>query len=303
VKGAEIVKRRSIISLVNTSDRASGIPAAIDLLRIDSLQGKSVLLKPNFNTADPFPGSTHNDTLAGMIKQLRKMGAKAVTIGDRSGPADTSDVISEKKVNQLCRDLGAELMNFEDLPHDQWSRIRPEGCHWRAGFDIAGPVLEADAVVTTCCLKTHGYGAVFTMSLKLSVGMVHKHNMSELHSSSQHMQKMIAEINQAYTPALIVLDGIEAFTDHGPMTGTRKRADVILAGTDRVAIDAVGVAILKSLGSNKAIMDKKIFEQEQIARAAALGLGATGPDNIEIVTSDDKSAQYADRIRKILEQE
>jgi uncharacterized protein (DUF362 family) len=116
------------------------------------------------------------------------------------------------------------------------------------------------------------------------------------------MRKMIAEINQAYAPALIVLDGIEAFTDRGPMTGMRKRADVILAGTDRVAIDAVGVALLKSLGSNKAIMETKIFEQEQIARAAELGLGASGPDEIEIVTSDDKSAQYADRIRKILQQ-
>jgi uncharacterized protein (DUF362 family) len=116
------------------------------------------------------------------------------------------------------------------------------------------------------------------------------------------MRKMIAEINEAYAPALIVLDGIEAFTDQGPMSGTRKRADVILAGTDRVAIDAVGLALLKSLGSNKAIMDTKIFEQEQVARAAALGLGASGPDEIEIVTSDAKSAQYADRIRTILRQ-
>lgn len=296
------MKRKAIVSFVNTSDRASGIPAAITLLPIAPLQGKSILLKPNFNTADPFPGSTHNDTLSSMIVQLRKMGAKAVIVGDRSGPAETAEVIREKTVDRLCQDLGAGLLNFEDLPKNQWERIRPEGCHWRDGFDIARPVLDAGAIVTTCCLKTHGYGAVFTMSLKVSVGMVHKHNMGELHSSSQHMRKMIAEINQAYTPALVVLDGIEAFTDRGPMTGTRKRADVILAGTDRVAIDAVGVALLKSLGSNKSIMNTKIFEQEQISRAAELGLGASGPDEIEIVTSDDKSAQYADRIRKILQQ-
>jgi len=178
-------------------------------------------------------------------------------------------VIREKAVDRLCRDHGAKLMNFESLPQDQWTRIRPEGCHWRTGFDIARPVLEAGAVVTTCCLKTHGYGAVFTMSLKVSVGMVHRHNMGELHSSSQNMRKMITEINQAYAPALIVLDGIEAFTDQGPMSGTRKRADVILAGTDRVAIDALGVALLKSLGSNKTIMNTKIFEHEQIARSSA----------------------------------
>ena len=296
------MKRRSIVSLVNTADRTTGIPQAIGLLRLTPVQRKNVLLKPNFNTADPCPGSTHNDTLSSLIVELGKLGAKTITVGDRSGPEETSNVIREKGVERICRDLGAELMNFEDLPHAHWQRIKPEGCHWRSGFDLARPVLDAGAVVTTCCLKTHGYGAVFTLSLKVSVGMVHRHNMGELHSSSLNMGKMIAEINQAYAPTLIVLDGIEAFTDQGPMTGVRKRADVILAGTDRVAIDAVGVALLKSLGSNKAIMGKKIFEQEQIARAAALGLGASGPDEIEIVTSGADSAQYADRIRKILRQ-
>jgi len=76
------MKKRSIVSLVNTSDRASGIPTAIDRLSIDPIQGKSVLLKPNFNTADPFPGSTHNDTLASLIMELGKRGAQSVIVGD-----------------------------------------------------------------------------------------------------------------------------------------------------------------------------------------------------------------------------
>jgi uncharacterized protein (DUF362 family) len=84
------------------------------------------------------------------------------------------------------------------------------------------------------------------------------------------------------------------------MTGTRKRADVLLAGTDRVAIDAVGLAVLKELGSNEAIMEKKIFAQEQIARAVELGLGAKGPEDIEIITDDEKSNAYARRIGGIL---
>ena len=54
------------------------------------------------------------------------------------------------------------------------------------------------------------------MSLKLSVGITHKKNMRELHTSFFSMKKMIAEINQAYTPSLILLDGIEAFVDGGP---------------------------------------------------------------------------------------
>ena len=138
------------------------------------------------------------------------------------------------------------------------------------------------------------------MSLKLSVGITHKKNMSELHSSFLSMRKMIAEINQAYKPSLIILDGIEAFVDGGPMEGLRKRADVIIAGTDRIAVDAVGLAVLKEIGSNKAIMDKKIFEQEQIARAVELGLGVAGPGDIEIIAGDEASIRYAERLRSLL---
>jgi uncharacterized protein (DUF362 family) len=138
------------------------------------------------------------------------------------------------------------------------------------------------------------------MSLKLSVGVTNKKNMSELHTSLLSMRKMIAEINTSYRPALILLDGIDAFVDKGPSHGPVKQGNVILAGTDRIAIDAVGLSILKELGSNKAIMEKKIFGQEQIARAVELGLGVSRPEDIEIVTDDAAGRQYAERLTAIL---
>src|SRR4030042_1702741 len=111
---------------------------------------------------------------------------------------------------------------------------------------------------------------------------------------------MIAEIKTAYSPDLIVLDGVEAFVDGGPHIGTRKNANVILAGTDRVAIDAVGVAILRSLGTTPEVSKGKIFDQDQIKRAAELGLGVKSADEIEIVTGDKDSEDYAEVIRGIL---
>jgi uncharacterized protein (DUF362 family) len=292
--------KKTKISLVRTSDRGSGIRKAIELLGISPVRGKDVLLKPNFNTADPFPGSTHNDTLTYLILHLRKMGAKSVTIGERSGPPDTHGVLKAKGIYDLCNKLDVKLINFEELPPDDWIRMRPEKSHWRDGFDVAKPVLDSKCIVTTCCLKTHGFGGVFTISLKLSVGITHKRNMTELHMSFFSIKKMIAEINQVYTPSLIVLDGIEAFVDGGPGKGTRKRANVILAGTDRIAIDAAGLSILKELGSNGNIMGRKIFEQEQISRAVELGLGITGPKGIEIITDDADSKKYAERLTAIL---
>lgn len=142
------------------------------------------------------------------------------------------------------------------------------------------------------------------MSLKLHVGVVptNRHGygyMRELHNSP-YQQEMIAEINSPFKPELIVLDGIDAFVDGGPMTGKRAKGNVFLASTDRVAIDAVGVAILKMLGSNDYIMKPNIFEQRQIARAGELGLGASLPSEIDIIAVDDQSIEYRNQIAYIL---
>ncbi len=288
------------LSLVKTRDRATGIRRAVDLLGMNPVAGKNVLLKPNFNSADPFPASTHNDTLIQLINQLRNMGSQSITVGERSGLPRIGDVFKQKGIYEICAQHGIGAVRFEDLPESDWVRIQPEKSHWVNGFDIARPVLESSCVVTTCCLKTHGSGGVFSMSLKLSVGCLRDANMIELHMSLFNIQKMIAEINQAYQPSLIVLDALDAFVDKGPTYGPVKRPDVILAGTDRIAIDAVGLSILKELGSNKAIMNRKIFEQEQIARAVELGLGVASPEDIEIITDDSAGTEYAEKLMGIL---
>jgi len=123
--------------------------------------------------------------------------------------------------------------------------------------------------------------------------------MNELHSS-KYQREMIAEINTAYKTDLIVLDGVDAFIDGGPHVGTRVKANVILAGTDRVAIDAVGVAVLRLLGTTPEVSRGKIFEQDQIKRAAELGVGVKSAGEIEVVTGDKDSEEYATEIRKLL---
>jgi len=153
-------------------------------------------------------------------------------------------------------------------------------------------------------LKTHQFGGVFTMSLKLHVGVVPTFRngyqyMEQLHQSP-HQQKMIAEINQPFSPDLIVLDGIDAFVDGGPMTGKRAKGNVILASADRVAMDAAGLAVLKVIGSNTDIMHRKIFEQQQIARAVELGLGVSTPSEIDIFPADQESRQYSEQVAAML---
>ena len=297
------------VAFVKTQDRKAGVNKALDLLEINSMQGQNLFLKPNFNSADAPPGSTHNDTLSALVRTLQAMGADRITVGDRSGMGDTRSVMKQKGVFRLADELGFDVVVFDELDASGWEMMQVEGSHWQNGFAVARPVLEADGVIQTCCLKTHRYGGHFTMSLKNSVGLVAKSvpgerydYMSELHSSP-YQRHMIAEINVAYQPALIVVDGLEAFVDGGPDRGKRVAAQVILAGTDRVAIDAVGVAMLRYFGTTPAVSQGSIFQQEQIARAVELGLGVDGPEKIELITDDPESAAYAGEIQQILQQE
>jgi uncharacterized protein (DUF362 family) len=301
--GLAMANTQSIVSLVNTEDRKTGVASSIKSLGINSLKNKDVLIKPNFNTSDVTPGSTHNDTLVTLVEEVWGMGAKSVSLGERSYPL-TQEVMEQKGILPLMEKLEVQIVNFDDLEGKDWVEFKPKDSHWQKGFRIARPIVESECLICTCCLKTHQYGGVFTMSLKNSVGVVptRRHGyayMSELHGSA-HQRKLIAEINAPFQPDLIVLDGIDAFTDGGPATGTRAKGNVFLASTDRVAIDAVGVAILKSLGSNNRIMNTKIFEQEQIARAAEIGLGASSPAEIDLVAADEQSQEYSDRIQALL---
>jgi uncharacterized protein (DUF362 family) len=299
---AGFVPDKSRVVLVKTDSRVDGVKKCLELLKADPFEGKSVLIKPNFNTSDETPGSTHNDTIKTLLELARAGGAKRVAIGDRSGPEPTQQVFEKKGIPALAASYEAKLINFDELGSDGYVKFDPPSSHWKNGFLVARPVVDTDSVISTCCLKTHGFGGVFSMSLKNSVGIVPRNGhsyMKQLHGSPDQ-RRMIAEINTAYKPALIVLDGLVAFVDKGPMTGPRKDAGVFLAGTDRVAVDAVGLAILKDLGSNDAIMKTPIFAQDQISWAATLELGAATPADIVIETPDAASEAYAEKIRKIL---
>jgi uncharacterized protein (DUF362 family) len=291
--------RRARIAVVRTSDRRRGVAEALRLCGPGDVAGKRVVLKPNFNTADDAPGSTHADTLSQLVVELHERGARSITLGESSGPPDTRGVMEQKGIFDLASDLRFSVVNFEEIPEAGWVHFGPGGTHWPEGFYLPRLVTAAEYRVETCCVKTHAYGGVFTMSLKLSVGLTPKTIRRPMHRSPD-MRRMIAELNAPVPPDLIVLDGVTAFTDGGPSQGELRRANVMIAGTDRIAVDAVGLAVLKELGSNAAIMENRIFQQEQIARAVELQLGVDSPEQIEIVTSDADSRAYAARLEQIL---
>ena len=300
---------RGEVFLVKTMDRSAGVKSLLGRFDLSDFSGKHVALKANFNSADPFPASSHLDTLQATIQALKQANVADVTLGERSGMGDTREVLGKMGVFALSQKIGFNTVILDEAPKDEWVKIGKNGTHWLRGFYLAKMFAEAEKIVQTCCLKAHRFGGHFTLSLKNSVGLVAKKvpgslydYMWELHGSP-YQRQMIAEINKHYTADLIVMDGIKAFVDGGPERGKEVEPNLMLASKDRVAIDAVAVAILRGYGSTGHIMNGRIFELEQIRRASELEIGVQSAKEIQLTPINDECRDCAKEIAARLERE
>lgn len=287
------------VYMISTEERASGIAALLEYFDLGECRRKRVAIKANYNSADPFPASTHPDTLRALLAVLTSVDSKVI-LAERSGMGQTKTVLDTLGVFNLLSEYQSKGIVLDFSKRDDFSLFR--GNHWKQGFLLAQAFLDADFVISTCCLKTHRFGGHFTLSLKNAVGAIARYDphsgydyMRELHQSP-HQRRMIAEINTAFPCDLVILDAVKGFSTMGPEQGKMIEPRVLLASADRISIDAVGVAMLRHFGTTPEVESGPIFEQEQIKRAAELNIGAKSAEEIEIVPLDKKSDKFAEKL-------
>jgi uncharacterized protein (DUF362 family) len=286
------------VYMVSPENRETGMKILLQQVDFQKFENSTVAVKANFNSADPFPGSTHPETLAALLASLSAVHADSV-VAERSGMGKTNKVLKALHIFDVVSKYG-QMVVIDDLGKDGFSRFHGE--HWRRGFLLAQPFLDADYVISTCCLKTHRFGGHFTLSLKNTVGAIARidpedgHDyMGELHQSP-YQRTMIAEINKAFSCDLAILDAMRGFSTMGPEQGHIIEPGLLVASTDRVALDAVGVSLLRLYGTTPEVERGTVFEQEQIKRAAELRIGVTSPDEISLVPLDEKSERMAEKL-------
>jgi uncharacterized protein (DUF362 family) len=300
---------RADVFITGKKNRIAGVQSVLGAFDLSLFSGTSVAVKANFNSADPFPASTHIDTLDIICSAVLEQHPVHMTLAERSGMGNTRGVLEETGVIACSHDRGFDVTVLDELDRGGWQEIQAAGLHWNRGFYLAKDIARADYVIQTCCLKTHRYGGDFTLSLKNMVGTIAKRVpgldydfMNELHTSPRQ-RSMIAEINKFCRTDIVVMDATEGFSSGGPDKGKLIKPGVILASRDRVAIDAVGVALLRASGTVPVVMNGKIFEQEQIARAAELGVGIGSADRIRLVPLDKPSRSVAEQVQHQLDRD
>ncbi|MBZ5495035.1 MAG: DUF362 domain-containing protein [Acidobacteriia bacterium] len=301
----------SQLALARNPERRLAIGAALNLLGRIDFGGRDLYLKANFNSPDPFPATTHPDTLSAVVGFLRERNCGRITLVERSGMGSTLDIWDKLGVPGLAQQLDLNLVALDDLPAEQWRKEDLPGSNWKAGIEVPKFLDRDTYLVQICNLKTHRFGGVFSASLKNSIGLVAKFGrlnagynyMRELHSSSQQ-GAMIAEVNLAYEPKLIIMDAMQVFASGGPEAGELAMPEVVLASADRVAIDAAGVALLRLQreGPEQQLNRRAVYEQDQLKRAAELDLGAKSADEMRFLTADARGAMLASQLEGIIQE-
>jgi len=225
---------------------------------------KPVLVKPNYiNAAHPSTGiTTDGRVIEGVVKFLRQHQVKDIMIGEGSGFADTFEAFRIAGVDAVAERWAAKLV---DLNRDEFIEVAPKNSLALRKVKIAKTALES-TIVSVPKLKPHRMAGV-TLSLKNMMGVV-----TPKGSMHNHLSQKIVDLASIIKPSLAVIDGIVAGEGH-ETSGNPVEMNLVIAGTDPVAADAVGAAVM---GITPETVKHLLLAEDQ-------GLGTCRLERIEIL--------------------
>jgi len=275
---------RALVSfVVAEEDIKSDVKKAVDLIGgfEKSLDTQDrILVKPNFNSDDPPPGSTDLNFLAAVIDLLRECGYSNITVGDGSGRpwVPTSKVFEKSGLAAKMAEMKIPLL---DLDKSDYIDVPIEG-EYLDVIAYAEDLADFDKIVYLPTMKTH-FLAGFSMSLKLTVGLVHLVDRAILHGDNNlFVSQRAAEMNIPVKPDLIIMDGRISFVSGGPAVGLAVHPGVILSSGDQVALDVQGVRLLQNYAAVNHL-NGDAWALPQIKTAVKHGLGVRGDDEWMLV--------------------
>jgi len=175
-----------------------------------------ILIKPNFNTADPFPASTDPDFLLAVAKIIMEITPNLTIIESSMFRLKTVNVI-KKMMGESISDLGVPLITEQDYIFKSID-LKSLGAEYFKKVKLPEQILDPDVkLILLPCLKTH-FIAEYTGALKLAVGFMEKKQRLKLHAS-RTVPERAAELNLGYKPHLVIMDARKIFVTKGPMDG------------------------------------------------------------------------------------
>src|SRR5512137_2711422 len=115
------------VFITGEKNRITGVQSVLEAFDLSMFSGTSVAVKANFNSADPFPASTHIATLDAVCSAILEQHPSRVTLVERSGMGNTRGVLKEIGVFDLARDRGFGMTLLDELDRGGWQEVQAAG--------------------------------------------------------------------------------------------------------------------------------------------------------------------------------
>ena len=199
---------------------------------------ESVLLKLNLlrNAKPEKAVTTHPAVVSAFSRILFEEGYKHLAAGDSSGMGSASGTMKDMGLSETFRKYHIDMKDFREGVNVD----HPDGRHAKS-FVIAKDVLEADALISLCKMKTHALEYI-TGAVKNQYGCVCGLNKAKGHTvypSQESFARMLIDLNTLLKPRLYIMDGITAMEGNGPASGDPVPMNLLMISDDPVAMDRI----------------------------------------------------------------
>jgi len=257
------------VAIAHGRDPFAMVREALDLIDAAQIVAPTdrIVLKPNY--VEPMMPETGVTTdprvIEGVIAWLQDLGAADITVAESTWQRSrTQRAFEMVGLPQMTERRGVKLLNLYDDEHVEVTIPNALSLHTVL---LPRTVLEADCLVSLPKLKCHCMAYV-TLGLKNLMGAV----FPEKDLMHRHLDERLRDLATVLRARLTVIDGLIGAERH-ENAGTPVETNVIIAGADPVATDAVGAQVMQ-------IDPTRV---DHLRLCAEAGLGQHRPDHITLL--------------------
>jgi uncharacterized protein (DUF362 family) len=240
---ARKIQGRSSIAIIKVAsyeeDIFARIKPFIKLAALPSLQGQTVVIKPNIVEIQPgHPITTNPAMVKAAIELVDYLGAKKVIVAEGPGHMrDTELLLLQSGIGPLLDKMGIPFvdLNLDDVV----AKANPDNFSGLDPVWLPETIATADAVISLPKMKTHHWVGM-TCSMKNLFGTFpgRKYGWPKNTLHLHGIPNCVIDINQLVKPKFALVDAIVAMEGDGPIAGTGVDTGYVVLGCDLAAVDA-----------------------------------------------------------------
>ena len=237
-------------------------------------KGQRVVLKPNmsFVRTPDFSATTHPLVVATVAQACIEAGAPQVLVLDHT--LHRPELCLERTgIRDACKSIsGVHVLALQERTFFREVKV-PKGKDLES-VEVVKEILDGHILINIPVAKSHSATGV-SLGMKGLMGLVWDR---ESFHSRFNINQAIADLGTVIRPQLTILDATRALVSGGPGgPGEVRKPNLIIVGTDPVAVDSYGVSVVPWYGQNF-----KGRQVEHLLAAFQKGLGKIDIDQLKV---------------------